>query len=181
MGLIINIEFVLSPDGRDIICCQNGDYFPFNEDCHELIEHLWQVIQEDYPQAFENLKTIYKHPSLKYLVVKRFVKCNFSLTDNTLDIQGDGTMKLERVMCPLRGECRHEGIICLPTYNHNLSKRQQEILTLIQEGYTDQQIADMLYISYWTASNHRRAILRKVGAERKTDLIYKTIGHETKI
>lgn len=44
-----------------------------------------------------------------------------------------------------------------------LSKREREIVELIAEGLTDQEIADRTYISRRTASQHVSSILRKLG------------------
>jgi DNA-binding CsgD family transcriptional regulator len=46
---------------------------------------------------------------------------------------------------------------------HGLTSREMEVLRLLAEGRTDREIADALFISRRTASNHVAAILAKLG------------------
>lgn len=52
-----------------------------------------------------------------------------------------------------------------------LSKREKEILQLIGEGKTSQEIADTLYIGKTTVDTHRKNIIKKINIHGKTDLI----------
>lgn len=52
-----------------------------------------------------------------------------------------------------------------------LSSREKEILRLIGEGKTSQQIADELFIGKSTVDTHRKNILKKMSIYGKTDLI----------
>jgi DNA-binding CsgD family transcriptional regulator len=55
--------------------------------------------------------------------------------------------------------------------NYSLSMREIEILGLIMLGYTNQQIAEKLFISYETVRSHRKHILTKTGATNTAALI----------
>jgi DNA-binding CsgD family transcriptional regulator len=55
--------------------------------------------------------------------------------------------------------------------HHKLSIREIEILGLIMLGYTNQEIADKLFISYETVRSHRKNILTKTGARNTASLI----------
>jgi two-component system nitrate/nitrite response regulator NarL len=52
-----------------------------------------------------------------------------------------------------------------------LSKREKEILQLIGEGKTSQEIADTLFIGKTTVDTHRKNIIKKMNIHGKTDLI----------
>jgi two-component system, NarL family, response regulator NreC len=52
-----------------------------------------------------------------------------------------------------------------------LSSREKEILRLIGEGKTSQEIADQLFIGKSTVDTHRKNILKKMNIHGKTDLI----------
>jgi len=54
-----------------------------------------------------------------------------------------------------------------------LSKREAEILILINEGLSNQQIADKLFISESTVKKHISNIFQKLGVERRTEAIRK--------
>lgn len=52
-----------------------------------------------------------------------------------------------------------------------LSTREKEILRLIGDGKTSQEIADLLFIGKSTVDTHRKNILKKMNIHGKTDLI----------
>lgn len=52
-----------------------------------------------------------------------------------------------------------------------LSRREKEILQLIGEGKTSQEIAEILYIGKTTVDTHRKNIIKKINIHGKTDLI----------
>ncbi|MCH3975264.1 MULTISPECIES: LuxR C-terminal-related transcriptional regulator [Bifidobacterium] len=52
-----------------------------------------------------------------------------------------------------------------------LSDRETEILHLLQQGLSDRQISDMCYISLNTTKTHVAAIRRKLGVNRRCDIV----------
>lgn len=52
-----------------------------------------------------------------------------------------------------------------------LSRREKEVLRLIMEEYTTQEIADKLFISFGTVETHRRNMLIKTGARNTVGLV----------
>jgi non-specific serine/threonine protein kinase len=52
--------------------------------------------------------------------------------------------------------------------DHTLTPRELEVLRLLAEGQSNQQIADTLFISERTAANHVSSILTKLGVESRT-------------
>ncbi|MFH5833547.1 response regulator [Halalkalibaculum sp. DA3122] len=53
----------------------------------------------------------------------------------------------------------------------NITKREHEILTLIVEGYTSQEIADQLYISPRTVDTHRFNLMQKLEIKNTAGLV----------
>jgi len=51
-----------------------------------------------------------------------------------------------------------------------LSEREREVLRLLAEGHSNQEVADTLYISRKTVENHRANIVRKTGAQGQVGL-----------
>ncbi|HDH87519.1 MAG TPA: response regulator transcription factor [Desulfobacteraceae bacterium] len=51
-----------------------------------------------------------------------------------------------------------------------LSEREREVLRLLAEGHSNQEVADTLYISRKTVENHRANIVRKTGAQGQIGL-----------
>jgi len=59
----------------------------------------------------------------------------------------------------------------------NLTERQIEVLELIAKEYTNQEIANELYISIRTVDAHRRNLLQKTGAKNTAGLVTYAIKH----
>lgn len=53
----------------------------------------------------------------------------------------------------------------------SLSDREKQVIKLIAEGYTMQQIADALYLSIKTVMTHRTNLMEKLGIHNRTELI----------
>ncbi len=58
-----------------------------------------------------------------------------------------------------------------PSNNIKLTKRELEIIQLIFEGFSTQEIADKLFVSVRTVSNHRFNLNNKIGAKNTAGLI----------
>jgi two-component system, NarL family, response regulator NreC len=52
-----------------------------------------------------------------------------------------------------------------------LSDREREVLTLLAQGHTNQEIAAQLYISVRTAETHRAHIMQKLGFSTRSELV----------
>ncbi len=52
-----------------------------------------------------------------------------------------------------------------------LSDREREVLRLLAEGHTNQEIAAQLYISVRTAETHRAHIMQKLGFNARSELV----------
>lgn len=58
----------------------------------------------------------------------------------------------------------------------NLTKREQEILCLIAEGFTNREIADKLFLSPSTINTHRTNLMRKLDIHDTAGLVRFAIG-----
>lgn len=56
------------------------------------------------------------------------------------------------------------------TFFEGLSRREMEVVELIAEGYSNQEIADKLYLSNGTVRNHVSLILEKTGLAHRTQI-----------
>jgi len=159
-------EFFLNQFGRSLIIndIENDSFSTLDKSVHiKLIEAVYDKIQQDYPEALERLQFKYKNKAdHKFIMVRRFLKCNFSLHDSEVDYDKAGDLHLEIVQCPLKGECEDDGIICEPKLNTNLSDRELEVLKLLVANYNNHEIADLLFISHFTVDNHKKNIYRKL-------------------
>jgi NarL family two-component system response regulator LiaR len=53
----------------------------------------------------------------------------------------------------------------------NLTEREREVLKLLTEGYTTQEIANMLVITPKTVDGHKTSLMAKLGIHNKIDLV----------
>ncbi len=80
-------------------------------------------------------------------------------------------------MTPLIEDFLHRARQDLPLREDPLSPREQEVVKLVAEGYTNKQIADALVISEKTVERHRANILEKLGMRDRVELTRYAIRH----
>ena len=61
--------------------------------------------------------------------------------------------------------------------NH-LSEREKEVMTLVANGRTAQEIADRLFLSINTVETHKRKVLKKIKAKNTAHAVAKAIRGE---
>ncbi len=142
----------------------------------DLIDYLYDRIATDYPWAYCALVDEFSRcrKNVRYFrfrIVDRFLRCNFGKCDNLADIDASGEMHLEFVDCPLRGQCRHERVVCLPRRQTELSPAEMRVGALLFNGFSRQAIADRLYLSPFTVDNHIRHIYAKLGVHTEADFV----------
>jgi DNA-binding NarL/FixJ family response regulator len=52
-----------------------------------------------------------------------------------------------------------------------LTDREQDVFTLLALGYTNQEIANRLFISVRTVNSHRAHVMQKLGLETRAELV----------
>jgi DNA-binding CsgD family transcriptional regulator len=165
-----SIEFFTGPDNKE--CFYKIEEQPesriLTPEDTDIINQLLGRIEIDYPQAYEALHKLYGAMAFhKFKMASRFIRCNLGSYDNKIDSQADGILNFEFIPCPMRGECAHEKVICFPKYNTTLSRREMEVMELICDNLTDEEIANKLFISKFTAERHRKNILSKLHVHNK--------------
>lgn len=154
------IEFYNTPDGS--VCCkpEGKPMFVLDESCRKLIEEMIITIKELYPDAFKALSHLYSTSEsnrwfYEFKIVHRFIRCNFGEYDALQnDVDAMGGFHMEQVKCPLRGECIHEGCICMPALQTTLSPREREVALLLGKGYDKLEVANEMQISVYTVNRH---------------------------
>lgn len=141
-----------------------------------IISYMLKQIEDFYPTAYAALCSEYERckPNLlhfRFRIVNRFCKCNFGNIDNVIDVSANGSFNTECVPCPLRGECKHEHVICRPVFNHRISDAELRVLRLLYQGYRREEIADKLYLSYHTVNNHIRNAFTRLGVHEVAEFM----------
>jgi DNA-binding NarL/FixJ family response regulator len=78
---------------------------------------------------------------------------------------------------PLIEDLLHRAHQDLPLREDPLTPREQEVVKLVAEGYTNKQIAEALVISEKTVERHRANILDKLGMRDRVELTRYAIRH----
>jgi DNA-binding CsgD family transcriptional regulator len=170
------IEFYTTPEGDVTIRPLGESEVQLREKDTDFIQNFLEILREYYPEAHKSLMEIYSRSESNkryrdFLAVRRFIKCNFALYDNKIDVDANWNFKFEFVGCPLRGECKYDRVICSPKFNVNLSDRQIEVMQLCYEGKKDDEIAERLFISMNTVANHRKTVFKKLGLHNMVEFI----------
>lgn len=55
--------------------------------------------------------------------------------------------------------------------NNDISEREQQVLQLISDGFTNKEIADQLHISIKTVDKHRTHLLQKLNAKNTAEMV----------
>ncbi|MFA6400918.1 MAG: LuxR C-terminal-related transcriptional regulator [Salinivirgaceae bacterium] len=169
------VEFFKDPSGRNLVIndLTKDEFRIFNNEDKEVINLITDKIEEDYPEAYERLKQHYWNGAeRKYMLVARFLRCNFSKNDHEPDIDDDGNLCLERVECPLKGLfCKDYQVICEPKLNTTISDREKDVAILYATGLSVEEVGERLFISPNTVRNHRQRIFKKLNIHAKSDLV----------
>lgn len=178
-----SMEFYTTPEGVVMYKPLNGPVQELTIKSREIITEMMSLISSRYPIAFKALSELYSVNELnRYLyefnIVSRFCRCNFGEYDAmSPDVDSDGFFHFEEVGCPLRGECRMEGVICKPKLDTQLTTRELQVIQLISKGKQAQEIAEELYISAKTVCRHRENIKAKLGIKTLAGLSSYYIEH----
>lgn len=169
------IEFYIYED--ELWCKTAGRNFIVTEKDTELIDYILTIVRERYPKTYASLQRCYEKSAMnvryyQFLMARRFCKCNFGSLDPTeIDLDSFGCLHFEKVQCPLRGECRYEGVICNPRFNSTLSDAERRVMKLYYEGAGKEDIAEQLYISPNTVKNHIKSAYCKLGVHEKAEFV----------
>lgn len=166
-------EFYNTPQGSVMVSSDN-EVSHFSLSDFALTDSLLETIKNDYPKAFQALQELYKSSAAnkhyyKFRIVHRWLRCNCGSYDTMREDYVNGVLHPEQVVCPLRGECELEGIVCM--CRQTLAPRQYEITSLIADGLSSEQIAYKLGISINTVNNTIQRIKDKLGVKKNVQIV----------
>lgn len=172
-------EFYNTPSGDVIYQILNDGPKVLSADCREVVESMFELICATYKDAAHELIQLYSKssqnlPFYHFKIVHRFCRCNFGEYDSQrYDVDGSGFLNVEQVKCPLRNtaDCPYCNIICNPKIERKLTDRELQILEMLSDGMTNQDIADMLGLSVFTIIKHRNTMRAKLGLRNTPALI----------
>ena len=179
------LELFISDD--TLFADKENNCFVVDQTNTDLINEVLNTIKDCYPLAYKSLDAYYKDSKPnkmyhKYLIVRRFLKCNFAKLDKThIDIEitnGRMNMNFENIDCPLKDECKLKGIVCMPIFSCGLSDRELEVSKLWFDGLDTEEIAEKLFLSVDTIKNHVRNIYEKIDVHSRSEFVKYMIRHK---
>ena len=144
-----------------------GSVTRFDELSRSFIVKLDEKIKEYYPDQYEELCNIIGMVGFEYGRVYQFFACNSSIKDGNADIDEDFNFILEKVSCPIRHTCKRT--TCKAQVTGKLSEREIQVIALFVKGFTEEEIAERLFISKSTVHNHTTHIYTKLGLTGSTN------------
>jgi DNA-binding NarL/FixJ family response regulator len=76
-----------------------------------------------------------------------------------------------------RNQRRRDAIEAVAS-EYRLTNREREVFRMLLAGSTDQEVSQRLTIARTTASDHAKNILRKTGANKRTELFARVIAYD---
>ena len=140
-------------------------------------------------EAIHEIKTVYPeakvlvltmHRNKEYLLQALSAKADGYIlkedTDAQLIAAIDSIRSGKIFLSPLMSEDLTQNLLGLienaePSLDMTLSTREKEVLTLLAEGKSSKEIADLLYISKRTVEHHRASINKKLKVDNIVDLV----------
>lgn len=171
----MRIEFWLWPDGTPMFRDENsGDYRKMSEADTDIVDEVLRILEVKYPKTYAALEELYAKSRFnrlffRYIMAERFIRCNWSTHDNITDDLDGEQFNFEEVVCPLRGRCKHEGIICMPKpvkIVAELSIEENRICQMYSEGMGIDEIAAKTFKSPSTVNNQLCRAAKVLGCKR---------------
>lgn len=137
------------------------------------LEAAKQILAE-FPHVKVLIFTMFDLPEIqiqaKHIGVSGYLLKNISL-DNVI----------KAIKTVMKGDTYFDDTIDfsdISTQKNRLTKRQKEILSLIAQGKTSRQIAELLFIDIKTVNTHRQNMIRVLNLRGKNDLVKYAIEHK---
>ena len=179
-----NFVDLLGYDAHKIATLERqGDYLESRihpDDREQLLILQIKLSQNIYSFRVLNARQQYVRVVSRHQILEQTIDGKAWLVIGNMDISPD-QQEAETVDCTVLNLKNGEMFSPSPslqTFNP-LTKREAEILRLIQKGLLSKEIADKLCVSIHTVNIHRQNLLRKLGVQNSIEAI--RIGYETGI
>jgi len=166
-------EFFITLDGK-IYLNIGPRVINITEEDSDIYNNELEYVKSRHYEAYQSLERQYGGMyNCRWMMFKRWANCNYALMDHIPDVDATGLRHLEKLPCPARFgmDCPDNNCICNPKFTTNLTKREEEVMALIIQLYSDREIADRLYLNIETIKSHRRNILDKLNLKNKAEII----------
>lgn len=191
-GLSIVLENLGS---TNVIQINLSEILTYDPIIHEKPDYLWMDVPNEIKPAIKICRQIHKNfPASKTfvfcenkdpLVVKDFLKtgisgyflphCNTRNIKEALSLCSKGKVYIDPKLSNYLAQNLLD-LIPSKASQHPLTKREKEILHLIVDEYTTQEIAKKLFISFCTVETHRLHLIQKMGVRNTAGLVREAVA-----
>lgn len=182
-------------ENTKVIQVKLSDILNKDQITHEKTDYLWMDVPNEIKPALKICRQIHKNfPASKTfvfcdnkdpLVVKDFLKtgisgyflphCNTKNIKVALSQSINGKVYIDPKLSSYLAQNLLDIIPSKPV-QHQLTKREKEILHLIVDEYTTQEIATKLFISFCTVETHRLHLIQKMGVRNTAGLVREAVA-----
>lgn len=138
-----------------------------------------EAIIKEWPEAKIMIVTSFLdddkvYPALKAGAVSYILKTSKAsrIADSIRETMNGMPVLEPEVMSKMMKQMRHERVL-----HEDLTEREMEILLLLAHGYTNQEIADELYIAIKTVKSHVSNLLSKLEVHDRTQAVIYAFQH----
>jgi DNA-binding CsgD family transcriptional regulator len=162
-----NYEFFKSSGGLKVI--SSGTVLKFKDISMPLYQLLKERMKAE-PDAMNILRSWF--PNSELCQLEKFAECRFGGLDFTPDISESEIQDGEYWDCPLRGNCKGEGIVCknLSFQGQVLTVFEIKMMRLVATNYTNEVIAELLEISFGQLHKLKQALYQKLNVQTKQEV-----------
>ncbi|WP_422124107.1 response regulator [Planococcus sp. X10-3] len=139
-----------------------------------------EAIIKEWPEAKIMIVTSFLdddkvYPALKAGAVSYILKTSKAsrIADSIRETVNGMPVLEPEVMSKMMKQMRHERVL-----HEDLTEREMEILLLLAHGYTNQEIADELYIALKTVKSHVSNLLSKLEVHDRTQAVIYAFQHK---
>ncbi|MFD1029924.1 response regulator [Metaplanococcus flavidus] len=139
-----------------------------------------EAIIKEWPEAKIMIVTSFLdddkvYPALKAGAVSYILKTSKAsrIADSIRETMNGMPVLEPEVMSKMMKQMRHERVL-----HEDLTEREMEILLLLAHGYTNQEIADELYIALKTVKSHVSNLLSKLEVHDRTRAVIYAFQHK---
>lgn len=163
-------------DGLEIFTRKNQTKFIKDGIVKDLEELPFPIIQTIQAEIANNKKLArelnYHHPGDEWKQIEMFCKCRYGGLDFKADITNNKLNDGDYWDCPLRGNCRSEGIICHnPKYNgYTLTTIEIKLIQLLSTNATNDSISDSLSLPLGSFHLIKKRLYEKLKIQTKQEL-----------
>lgn len=140
---------------------ENGVTKPFEQMGTYTMQILLREMNTDSAVLNE---LIILHPDCEMKRLKKFTRCRLGGLDFHPDIQNGELQKGEYWPCPLRGNCRSEGILCrLPHFQgKQLTNQDVTLIQMLTSDRTNEVIADEMELAPGSLHKAKKFLYKKL-------------------